>query len=309
LSIVAQAFFGMVFGDGPDDIGDAADEAALPRIVLGTEASGSDSAQVLSPSEPMRDRAGPQTEADASTAEPIAEYTIDDLASVSQVPSRTIRFYQSKGVLPKPEIKGRVAFYGKPHLERLELIASLQDRGLRIEAIRELVARIDKGELDLGEWLGLEAQLQEPWANDQPTTMTEEELYQLAGRKRAGLVNDLVRGKLVERRGNVFFVPSPAMLSLGARLEAAGVDIDDFIRAKGILEKYLGRAAKDLTELVMARARDGADVDHAKAVEELRPLAMEGVSVIFAQAMQAELRELARSGRSAKVARRRVKKD
>jgi len=40
------------------------------------------------------------------------EYTIDDLAAVSRVPSRTIRFYQSKGALQSPKIKGRVAFYG-----------------------------------------------------------------------------------------------------------------------------------------------------------------------------------------------------
>ena len=30
------------------------------------------------------------------------EYTIDELAAVSQVPSRTIRFYQSKGAMPRP---------------------------------------------------------------------------------------------------------------------------------------------------------------------------------------------------------------
>jgi DNA-binding transcriptional MerR regulator len=256
----------------------------------------------------MRERTGPESNAEKGPVEDGAEYTIDDLSNVSRVPSRTIRFYQSKGVLPKPIIKGRVAFYGKPHLERLELIASLQDRGLRIEAIRELVARIDKGELDIGEWLGLEAQLQQPWASDEPCTVNEDQLYELAGRKRAGLLNDLVRSELVERRGNVFFVPSPAMLSLGARLEAAGIDMDDFARAKSILEKNIGRAAKDLTELMISRVRDGVDVDHAKAVEELRPLAMEGVRVIFAQAMQSELRELAQSGRSAKVARRRAQK-
>lgn len=260
---------------------------------------------MLSPAEEMRDRSKTEdTAEETSGAGMEAEYTIDDLASVSHVPSRTIRFYQSKGVLPKPIIRGRVAFYGKPHLERLELIASLQDRGLRIEAIRELVARIDKGEVDIGEWLGLDAQLQQPWANDEPRTVTEEELYELAGRKRVGLINDLARSKLVERRGNVFFVPSPALLSIGARLEGAGVDIDDVVRAKSILEKYIGRAAKELTELVV-ESGGSSNVDQAKAIEELRPLAMEGVRVIFAQAMQAQLREVATSGRSARVARRR----
>lgn len=114
----------------------------------------------------------------------MSEYTIDELAAATKVPSRTIRFYQSKGALPRPEIKGRVAFYGEPHVERLKLIASLQDRGLRIDAIRDLVARIDKGEVDVAEWLGLETQLKAPWANDQPRVATEAELFELAGTKR-----------------------------------------------------------------------------------------------------------------------------
>src|SRR5258706_9267054 len=109
------------------------------------------------------------------------EYTIDELAQHSEVPSRTIRFYQSKGALPRPEIRGRVAYYGPAHVERLKLIASLQDRGLRIDAIRDLTARIDKGELDVGEWLGLDAQLQQPWADDRPATLDAEALYELVG--------------------------------------------------------------------------------------------------------------------------------
>jgi DNA-binding transcriptional MerR regulator len=263
---------------------------------------------MLSPAEPMRDRDRSKPDEtrpdDGTNVSGDAEYTIDDLANVSHVPSRTIRFYQSKGVLPKPIIRGRVAFYGKPHLERLELIASLQDRGLRIEAIRDLASRIDKGEVDVGEWLGLDAQLQQPWANDEPRTVSEDELYELVGRKRVGLINDLARSRLVERRGTVFYVPSPALLAIGARLEGAGIDIDDVVRAKDILEKHIRRAARDLTELVLSSA-GSADVDQAKAVEELRPLAMEGVRVIFAQAMQHQLRELATSGRSARVGRRR----
>src|SRR5215471_17740244 len=109
------------------------------------------------------------------------EYTIDELAGVARVPSRTIRFYQSRGALMAPEIRGRVAYYGQPHVERLELIAKLQDRGLRIDAIRDLLASIDRGEVDLAEWLGVEHEVQASWSNDQPRTVSEEELYELAG--------------------------------------------------------------------------------------------------------------------------------
>src|SRR5258706_16324514 len=100
------------------------------------------------------------------------EYTIDELAQHSEVPSRTIRFYQSKGALPSPEIRGRTAYYGPAHVERLKLIGSLQDRGLRIRAIRDLLSQADKGELALNGWLGLEQTLQEPWANGGPPVIT-----------------------------------------------------------------------------------------------------------------------------------------
>ena len=44
---------------------------------------------------------------------------------------------------------GIAAHYGKHHLERLKLIAQLSDRGLRVDAIGDLMKRIDRGEVDL----------------------------------------------------------------------------------------------------------------------------------------------------------------
>src|SRR6185437_15123366 len=183
--------------------------------------------------------------------------TIDELAALSKVPSRTIRFYQAKGVLPRPELRGLVAYYGPAHVERLKLIASLQDRGLRIDTIRDLLARIDKGELDINEWLGLDAQLQGPWANDQPRTVTEAELVEMVGEARPGLIAALVRAKLALRHGDVFLVKSPALLHVAARLLAAGVDLEITSEAAEILRKHLGRAAGDLAEHFFAHAREG----------------------------------------------------
>src|SRR5688500_15679931 len=80
------------------------------------------------------------------------ELTIDELATLTRVPSRTIRFYQSEGALQKPIIKGRVAYYGPAHVERLAQITSLQDRGLQIKAIRDVLNRTESGEFSLQEW-------------------------------------------------------------------------------------------------------------------------------------------------------------
>jgi DNA-binding transcriptional MerR regulator len=232
-----------------------------------------------------------------------ADYTIDELAAVARVPSRTVRFYQSKGALMPPEIRGRVAYYGKAHVERLKLIAQLQDRGLRVDAIRDLLVSIDKGELDLAEWLGVEQEVQASWANDQPRTVTEAELYQIAGVKRPGLIADLARLKLAERHGDVYLVRSPALVAVAMKLEAAGVNLDTASAAIVLVQKHMTRAAGDLLEFFLARAKDGdieAD-DAAQFLQALRPSALESVRVIFGREMESALWKLFESGKLAQL--------
>lgn len=241
------------------------------------------------------------------------QLTIDALSAQTSVPSRTIRFYQSKGVLPPPEKKGRVAFYGPEHVERLELIGQLQDRGLRIDAIRTLLSRIERGEVDLGEWLGLEAQLTASWAGDQPRTVSENELFELAGSKRPGLIADLVRAKAVKRTGDVYLVRSPALLQVAMRLEAAGVDLESALSAEAILRKHLGRAAREVAMQFFTLAEKGRvqppeDGDWSRLLEELRPTAIEAVRLVFGQEMERVLREVVESGKTAKLPVRRRKR-
>jgi DNA-binding transcriptional MerR regulator len=247
-----------------------------------------------------------------ATTEPAesAPYTIDELASLARVPSRTIRFYQSRGALMAPEIRGRVAYYGPAHVERLKLIAQLQDRGLRIDAIRDVLASIDRGELDLAEWLGVEQQVQAPWANDQPRTVGEQELYELAATRRPGLLADLVRTRIVERHGDVYLVKSPALLSIAMKLEAAGVDLATAAQASQLLRKHVGRAAAELLEVFLKRADDG-EIEPRKLgdlFQSLRPLGMDAVRIVFGRAMERELRKFYESGRMAKLQGRRARK-
>jgi DNA-binding transcriptional MerR regulator len=202
-----------------------------------------------------------------------------------------------------PEIRGRVAIYGNSHVERLKLVAQLQDRGLRIDAIRDLLTSIDRGEVDLAEWLGVEQQMQQPWANDRPRTVTEHELFELTGSKRHGLVSDLVRSKLIERKGDVFLVESPALLTLAMKLEAVGVDLDTAFGASEIVRKQMTRMSKDLVDFCVRAATDGGiDVtDTVTTFEALRPIGVETVRVHFGREMERVLRALLESGKLAEL--------
>ena len=231
---------------------------------------------------------------------PDATLTIDELAGLAKVPTRTIRFYQSKALVPAPLMKGRVAYYGKKHVERLALVAQLQDRGLRIDAIRDLIKRLDARELDVGEWLGLDAELQAPWADDRPRTMSERELLEVFGQQGVGLVGELVRHAQVERHGDTFLVKSPALVALAGKLAGAGVDLEVSTKAAKILTKHLRRSAEEIVELFVRDASgEGKDLSHALAA--LRPLGLEAVRTVFAREMERALGELVRSGRAAKL--------
>ena len=239
-----------------------------------------------------------------------ATLTIDELAAQSKVPSRTIRFYQSRGALQAPEIRGRVAHYAKHHLERLKLIAQLSDRGLRVDAIGDLMKKIDRGEVDLAEWLGVEEEMQAPWASDQPRTMSETELYALAGSRRPGLVSDLLRAHIVERKGDVFFVASPALLGIAIKLEGVGIDLETAAKASAILRKHLGRAVNELVELFLGRVKEGSlGISQAgKLFDAFRTVGIDAVRLLFAREMEGELRKLLASGKLSELSARAKKK-
>jgi DNA-binding transcriptional MerR regulator len=72
------------------------------------------------------------------------EMRVEQLSAQADVSVDTVRYYQSKGLLPPPRREGRIAWYGEEHLERLTRIRLLQQRGFTLATIARLVS----GELD-----------------------------------------------------------------------------------------------------------------------------------------------------------------
>lgn len=241
----------------------------------------------------------------AAPADAPVEYDVDALSAHTGVPTRTIRFYQSKGALQKPEKRGRKAIYNEAHVERLELIGQLQDRGLRIRAIRDLVARVDAGELNPSEWLGLQDSLAVPWTQAAPQLVAQSELEALTGPLAPGDRAAMARAGLVELRGDHALVPHPERLQTVRALEAQGVGLDVSAAALERTRKHAGRLATDLASLFEKSAGDGFGDGSAEgsraAIEAWREAAPGLVAGVFAEEMQRALHEVLTSARATRL--------
>ena len=109
-------------------------------------------------------------------------HTIDELAHLSGMPSRTIRFYNTQGMLPPPTMRGRVAYYDEEHLLVLHVIKELKEQqNLPLETIKHMLEiRAKYGEVQMN--LALKQRLLRPFtAGGQDIRLTKEALMRQTG--------------------------------------------------------------------------------------------------------------------------------
>lgn len=226
-------------------------------------------------------------------------YRIEDLAHHSGATVRTIRAYQDRGLLPRPERRGRANVYADAHLARLRQIADLLDRGYTLASIKELLEAWDAGR-GLGGVLGLVAEVDGPWTDEQAVRITRAELDErFGGRPDDAAVADAIElGVLEPVPGdeNLFLVPSPQELAVAVELHAAGVPlsaISGHLRElRGQVEHIASRFLEFTTEHVFARylgehpPTDAEATEAASLVRRLRPLAQQTVDAELARAMR-----------------------
>lgn len=211
------------------------------------------------------------------------------------------------------------------HVDRLRVIAELQDRGLRLDAIRDVLEQVERGGDSLHGWLGLGERLQAPWTDDRPLVVDQAELLRRLGvdgssdddgggasgdaarGNRPGLIGELERAGLIRREGHslpaTFVIPSPELLDIVVQLDAAGIDIPTAFGAGEILRHRLAKAADELVGFFDGQTGRGfagtADVEELiGAVDALRPLGSRAVQLIFAQEMERALRSFVESGQA-----------
>ncbi|WP_019631717.1 MerR family transcriptional regulator [Actinomadura atramentaria] len=233
----------------------------------------------------------------------MAEYRIDELAHTAGSTVRNIRAYQDRGLLPPPRLEGRVGIYDDSHLARLRLIGALLGRGYTAAVIKDLVGAWETGK-DVGEILGLEKVLTDPWSDELPGTVTLDELLARFGEglSERDVARVLARARelgFLEPEGDHYRVPSPRLVHVGEELVAAGIPVDAVLDIAAQIRDdcavIAGRFVTLVEEHVFAGFATGDNPsgdevsEIAAVVQRMRPLVRMVVDPFIARAMEARV--------------------
>ena len=216
-----------------------------------------------------------------------AELTIEQLAYETGMSVRNIRNHQSRGLLPPPEVRARIGYYGRDHVDRLRLIQEMQGEGFKLSAIERLIG--EHG-VDADRFVGLRQAITAPFESEAPEVLSREELIERFGVDDKLLAKAQKLGLLIPLGEERFEAPSPALLRAaedvmgrGIPLPAALAVIEKLIRnsqssARAFVKLFVEQLWKPFDE---AGRPDERWPEMTEAVERLRPLASEALNATF----------------------------
>ncbi len=183
-------------------------------------------------------------------------YRVDELAARSGLSVDTIRFYQSKGLVPQPEREGRLAWYGDHHLERLARVRDLKAKGFTLRAIERLLA----GDLDPADAALVSALPGGTEDDDGSAPLTLDEFADRAGMS-AALVEAIAReGLLTPHNGDDgaprFTTDDLSVVKAGLELLEAGLPLSELLALAREHDAAMRAVAQRAVDMFLRFVRD-----------------------------------------------------
>jgi DNA-binding transcriptional MerR regulator len=200
----------------------------------------------------------------------LVRYRVEELAQRCGLSVDTIRYYQRRDLLPRPQREGRVAVYDDSHVQRLEQIARLQERGFSLAVITRMLT----GDADPSEQ-ALAAALAGPLPGEADERLTLDELAERTGVS-ATLLEVLAReGLLVPRSGDTdapYTAADVEAVRAGLALLEAGVPLSELLalaREHDAAMRALADRAVDLFARYVVDPIRGATESEADAAQRM----------------------------------------
>lgn len=147
--------------------------------------------------------------------------TIDELAKATGLSARSIRAYQTKRLIPTPEMHGRVAYYTERHRDLLLLIKELLEQGLNLNAI-SLLLQQEAGREHMMSRIRERASHATATPDDIYIPVLDDQIEQLKS-KDPSAVEQLERSGLIRKRRDGKYETSAALFSNARELFALGI--------------------------------------------------------------------------------------
>jgi DNA-binding transcriptional MerR regulator len=189
-------------------------------------------------------------------------YRVDELAARTGTSVDTVRFYQSRGLLPAPERRGRVAWYSDDHAARLARIRELKEQGFTLTSIKRLL----DGGVDADAVLASVVVGEPVPASDRLLTL--DDLAGATGVSPALLQaierEGLIAPRVVEGR-NLYSATDAAAVAAGLELLAAGLPLGELLDLARRHDDAMRSVAHEAVDLFVKFVRDPI---HASATSE-----------------------------------------
>ena len=224
--------------------------------------------------------------------------TIDELARDVGMSVRNIREHQARGLLPPPEVRARIGYYGPEHAERLRLIQELQAEGFNLRGIKRLLEDAH-GVTD--RLVKVRRVVTEPFETEQPQVITAQELEERFGPQDREATERAVKlGALVPLADGSFEAPSPSLIDAAEEVVGRGVPLRTALAVLAHMERHSKEVARSFVRLFLEEvwkpfAEAGYPEDRwdevIESVERLRPIASRALLATFQQTMTREVQD------------------
>lgn len=225
-----------------------------------------------------------------------ANLTVEQLAYETGMSVRNIRNHQSRGLLPPPEVRARVGYYGPDHVARLRLIQEMQAEGFKLSAISRLIGEHGA---DADRFVGLRQAVTAPFATEAPEVYSRDELIEKFGIDDDRLLEKAQKlGLLVALGEDRYEAPSPALIRAAEEVTGMGIDLPAALTVIEKLERNAQSSARTFVNLFVdelwkpfddaGRPEEGWE-ELIAAIGRLRPLAFDALNATFRLTLTTEI--------------------
>jgi DNA-binding transcriptional MerR regulator len=176
--------------------------------------------------------------------------TIEQLAAESGMTVRNIRAHRARGLLPAPEVRDRIGYYGPEHLARLRLIARMQGDGFNLRAIERL---LESGNVGPEQLLSLTDAINAPFESEEPRVFTVEELEQRFGEQADAdvLARAVHMGLLTALGDGRYEAPVPTLIDVAQAVVERGVSLRHALNAIAKVRSQCRTVAREFVKLFL----------------------------------------------------------